>query len=281
LPRPLLAISILLVVLGLFYAWMPLQLFARSPHMFPYEWRWSASPAQWAVVFIGLGVAVGRYRRWSRPLLLGVVPAFIMVNIAQAIFDIGLNQNYMIFETGFASDAAHIATMTLAISLFVCFCLPQIGAAFAVARAGGLPWDELPLPLASWAIGCIAYALFRASETLTYLAFTPSYPRSVLGSVILSFGNPSVVIGVGGVLTLCRSRYGVFAAALGLFAESIWALFQLSEVVLYHQLPAGVPTGFFQADLASDAVQTTLALAAAIFGVYAAQYLIGSSAKDS
>jgi hypothetical protein len=276
LPRSLLACAAQVLCLGVFYCWQVGKGAARFLQLRHFRHLWIYSivecKPQWGGAFLVIGVGIVRSRRWSRAALLGLVPAYFMANIGQAIVDFWLNQGFLSLRGVFPADAARGLSLALAIVPFIWFCFPQVGGDFAAGNAIRSPSEELPLPIASWAVGCIclgaANLLEQATRYLMYrLGLTPA---NFWAPVELTF---PLALATGGLLTLCRRRYGVAVGILCLISTPTMAIAASFLMGVANTPRTGGGAIAVHMNTALQAVQNSLSLAAAIFGLYAARDL--------
>jgi hypothetical protein len=277
-PRSLQAASIYMILLGLFHAFVALKFLATIPRSIAFDYLWTSGGVMlfWSIAFVVIGIAISRLHQWTRPVLLGLMATYVMINISRAILNIGMSMPFMIFQSGLAANFVQIAILSLAVIAFIWFCFPQIDAAFTTANAKYSRLADLPILVSSWAVGCTTFGVIALIEDLPFFVKNNGNFAYIFGFLVIP-----IILVAGGVLTLFRKRYALIAATLTIFVRSILSTVAIAttiKIMRHATDPAGAK--FLRVDVVLEAVYITLCLTGALVGLYAARLLRPAAAIE-
>jgi hypothetical protein len=259
----LLACSIFTILLGLFNAWVALHGIRGIPvnRNLLHFWLSDAIAILWATAFLVVGFAISRACRWTRAALLGLVPAFLIGHISQAITDVWFRQSFMTFHRGFLADLVELTQLASTIPLFIWLCFPQVDRAFAASGAKLSEPSAIPTLLVAYVVACASLGVHQLVLPVGFLLALGAAHTGIL----IHYSIVSSVLIIGGILCIWYQRVAVLATVFILIEDAFWQAAPLFAQVLHPQ-PNQAPTGLWNLDLVVAGTKTTLLLLGALTG---------------
>ncbi len=160
----------------------------------------------WAATLLVCGLIICWKRPFSRPMSLGVPPAYLLANYSMAIVTVMLGQSYAGFVSGLPSTLAAILPMAL---LFISWCFVLSPAATETGVQQALP---IPVVAQAWGIGVAIYAANSLTQLglwvwVQHLVITTKWvtvadSALLIGGLLLLRGHPT-----GWVLTFAATAF--------------------------------------------------------------------------